>query len=409
MKEFKSTVKTLKAIRSTRRVILIVFLLVIILFSLIHAYLHFQGKQLITTRLQHLTQKKIEIGSFTVEFPLTIKIKDARIEGVGSIQQLFLTPDLLSLVTGHIVLRKIRVIRPELTITQGSPTDENPAAWEAVTKSIAVPTGKKKKMRLLVRQLKVRDGILHFKETNTPEQFSLTVDHIDIDITIGTIFPVSLMTNFNIKAQIPWRNQEIGKINAEGWLNFIKKDMQATVNIENIDGVALYPFYSSWVDLEKARIESAKLNFTSDIQALNNNLTAACHLSLTDIVRKVRTSEEPAQKAEKVTDYVLGVFKSTDQGKIAVDFTIRTKLDRPEFGFSSVRSAVEDKIMQARKANAVTQDEIIQLPGKLLEGLVKGAAGFSKALINGTVGVGQELKKAVEETFNTTDSSTPQA
>jgi len=39
------------------------------------------------------------------------------------------------------------------------------------------------------------------------------------------------------------------------------------------------------------------------------------------------------------------------------------------------------------------------LPAKILEGAVKGATDISKAVIDGTFAVGNEIKKSVEDAF----------
>ena len=116
--------------------------------------------------------------------------------------------------------------------------------------------------------------------------------------------------------------------------------MLASLKIENIDAIAFYPYYSTWVDLEKARIEKAKLNFSSKIRGKDNDISAQCHLELTDIVRKVRPPEEAQQKAERLTDAVLDMFKAMNQGKVVLDFTLHTKMDHPQFGFENIKSDI---------------------------------------------------------------------
>ncbi|MBI4982731.1 MAG: hypothetical protein HZC15_06320 [Candidatus Omnitrophica bacterium] len=99
-----------------------------------------------------------------------------------------------------------------------------------------------------------------------------------------------------------------------------------------------------------------------------------------------------------MTDAVLDYFKALDQGKITLDFIFKTKMDRPEFSFSNIKMAFEDKLAVARGKGFKPQD-VLLLPTKLLEGSVKGATELSKAVIDGTFAVGNELKKAVEEVF----------
>jgi hypothetical protein len=184
--------------------------------------------------------------------------------------------------------------------------------------------------------------------------------------------------------------------------------MQATINIQDIDGIYLGPYYSNWIDLEKARIEKANLNFTSNIQGLNNNITADCHLELTDIVRSPRPPEEPQEKAEKITNIVIDTLRALDQGKIVLDFTIKTKMDRPEFGLGNIKMAFEDRIAKVfgPSTSGIKPADILLLPLKIIEGSVKGATDISKAVIDGTFAVGNEFKKAVEDSFKTESKDT---
>ena len=118
-------------------------------------------------------------------------------------------------------------------------------------------------------------------------------------------------------------------------------------------------------------------------------------MELTDIVRKPRLPEEAAEKAEKITDAVLGIFRALNQGNIVLDFTFKTKMDRPQFGFGDIRMAFEDKLLQATRGGKSTIEEVLLFPAKLLQTTVKNATDISKALVDGTVAVG----KAVLEPF----------
>jgi hypothetical protein len=175
--------------------------------------------------------------------------------------------------------------------------------------------------------------------------------------------------------------------------------MQATLNINDIDGVYLYPYYSNWVDLEKARIEKASLNFVSNIQALNNNLTADCHLELTDIVRRPLKSEEQEEKASRITDAVLERLKGQDQGNIVLDFPIKTKMDKPEFGLGNLKSAVTDKLSQSRAGLSLKAEDIFSFPGKFIEGTVRSATSVTKTVIIGAINAGAEIGRTVEDSF----------
>ena len=154
------------------------------------------------------------------------------------------------------------------------------------------------------------------------------------------------------------------------------------------------------MDLEKARIEKAKLNFSSKIQGTNNDVSAQCHLELADIVRKVRPPEEPQQKAEMITDAVLDMFKSMDQGRVVLDFTLHTKMDHPQFGFDNIKSAFEGKLMQARASAGLRTQDLLLFPGKMLQSGIKSGTELSKAVIDGVFALGSGLKKVFEDAMN---------
>jgi hypothetical protein len=155
-------------------------------------------------------------------------------------------------------------------------------------------------------------------------------------------------TNFSIKGSIPWREgQQNGSVSLEGWLNYSKKDIQAQLMIKDIDGIYLQPYYSNWVNLEKARIEKANLNFTSDISGLNNKVKIACHLELADIVRKPAEQPKEEVKPPKPVNKEEEFFSTINQGKIVLDFNFRTKMDNPEFGFDNIKMDFQNKAPEA--------------------------------------------------------------
>lgn len=263
--------------------------------------------------------------------------------------------------------------------------------------------------RFFVKRMTLEDGALNFTDKSIEgKEVKLSIDKLNIIIE-NLEFPIrrSGVINFELRGEIPLQAENgKGNISLDGWINIFKKDMQAALKIEGLDGIAFYPYYSNWVDLEKARIEKAKLNFNSNIQSLNNDLTAQCQLALSDIVFKPRSAEEQELKAEKIAHAVLSIFKAFNQGKVSINFIVKTKMDSPQFDFSNIRMAFEEKLIQARKGDGLQPQNIIMAPTKLLQGVFKGATDLTKAVIDGTFGVGQELKQSVEGMFRENTSKT---
>lgn len=378
------------------------------LFTSAYVFVVFKGKATIIEQLEELTRRKVSIGFFDVILPFNLEIKNLDIEGLAKVENIFVSPSIPYFITGNIAFNNIIITKPLVTFEKTAPpTTQLPATEsQAVVETTAAPEAKpepeqRRFLRLIFKRLTVKDGRIDFIDhTVGTDGIKITVKDINFHLNNLYTFPFQAIANFELKGRIPWQaGEEEGKIDAEGWLNFFKRDMQALFKIEDIDGIYLAPYYSNWINLEKANIEKANLNFTSNIHGLNNNVTAECHLELTHILRKPRPDEAPEGKEGKVANAVLDMFKTLDQGKIALDFTIKTKMDRPEFGFGNIKMAVEDKIAKARSGSGITSEHILMLPAKLLEGAVKGATDLSKAVIDGTFAVGNELKKAVEDSF----------
>jgi len=368
------------------------------LFSVAHIILLFKAKSLIVANLENFTQKKVSIGMLDVKFPLDLEIRNLDVKGLARIEYIYVSPSILGLLTGNIAFNRVNIIRPELYLERNAP---KPVSGEEALAAVAGQPAKIPKKRyacLIFKHFSLKKGKINFLDTTVgPDGIKIIIKDLNFNIDNLYLLPISVITNFQLKGKIPWqKDSEEGIIEAEGWLNLFKKDIRATVNIRNIDGVYLHPYYTNWVDLEKSRIRQAKLNFNSEITGHNNDIIADCHLELTDIVFRPQEEAEPQEKAHKIATAVLDLFKAFN-GKIDLNFTIRTKMDRPEFGFDSIRMAVEDKIAKTSKQDKL--DTILSIPTKLIENTVRGVTDITRAMIGGTASIGKEIRKGAEEIF----------
>lgn len=402
------------------KIIFIVAISAAILYSPTYIFLILEGRNIVISRIADFTQRKVSIGRLGIRPPLHLAIKNLEIQGLAKIDTILISPSIVGFLMGNIAFNDIQFIKPELTYERFAPHIAEPVTPDTATATATTPATPapaevtptpapvqkeepttRNPLRLVLKRVIIKDGTINFIDHATCAE-PIKINIKDITFYLDNLYmmlPHSLVTHFRLEGRIPWQQgAEEGKLEADGWINFYKSDMQATLKIEGIDGIYLYPYYSKWVDLEKARIQGAKLKFTSNIQGLNNNVTAECHLELNDIVFKPRSPEEQKEKAEKIAEVVLGMLKQLSQGKIVLDFTVRTKMDSPQFGFGNIKMAVEDKLAPPRRGEGFTED-ILLLPFKLLKGVLKGTTDISKSVIDGTFALGNEVKKSVEEVF----------
>jgi len=388
-----------------RKILFIGAIIFVLIFASAYAFLLLQGKAIIIQQLEGLTHRKVNLGYAGLTLPLNLEIRKLDIPGLAKVDYAYVSPSILGLLSGNIVLNDLKLIRPEFVYektqakTQESSANINTPLVLATSQSRVI-LQKKQSLRLIIKHLNIKDGKLDFIDrTLEGDGIKLTVKDINFNLTNLYMYPHSAVTDFTFKGKIPWQQgQEEGKIEVDGWLNLFKRDMQATVKIADIDGISLYPYYAKWVDLERARIEKAKLNLVSNIKSVDNNLTAECHLELTDIVFKPRPEEEEQNKAQKIAVAVLDIFKALNKGKIVFNFTIKTKMINPAFSLNNIKDAFEARLAEGRKNNHIAAD-IVRFPGRLVGGTVKSATDLSRALIDGVFSIGNEVKKAVEVAF----------
>ena len=388
--------------------LLIIFFFIAFFFSL-HAFVNLKGKDLLIAKLEQAFGRKATIGNLSTSFPFNLRVKNIEVENLLKVERIVVGGGVIDILRKSLYFSHLRVTRPEINLERSLPAvaippADKPAAVIQPNLNNAVSPKEKKfiSTHFSVGRFIVNDGTVNFTDKTVGDKpLKIKIKAINLRLVNLNVKDHKLQaSSFNFKAKVPWQEgQEEGSLSADGWINPVKKNMKAKIAVKGIDGIYLYPYYAQWVDLDKARIESAKLQFTSDITGANNNLTAACHLELTDIVRKPRAPEEYAEKEERITSAIIDTFKGMDQGKIILDFTYRTKMDRPEFSLGVIKLAFENKLNTGLKNRKLKANDVVKLPVKLVAGTVKGATDVSKAAVVGTTSLGLELVRALKAAF----------
>ena len=391
---------------------------VVIIFSLVYAFILSAAKTIIVDKIEEATGLKVSLNKLSILPPFSIEAQGLEVVGLIKVDRIYLAPSIRSLLSGKLAFNKIVINNPEITYQRNTeavepvkdsraPDIENQSVLtvERQTKSPAAAPGKV--FPVIIKSLKVYSGKINFIDTTAASgKISVLIKDINFYITNLSTFATKEVSNFDLKGNLSWNTGEPdGKILLQGWVDFYKKDILAILKIENIDAIVFYPYYANWVDLEKARIQKANLNFSCNIKGANNDVAADCHLELANMVRKVRSLEEPQQKAERITDAVLDMFKSMDQGKVVLNFVLHTKLDRPEFGFANIKSAFEGKIMQARSSAGMRPQDVLSWPGRWVRSGIKSGTDLSNAVIDGISDLSSGIKKFFEDKMDNSASA----
>ena len=373
-----------------------------IFFVTVYLYLAIMGQAILTKELESLTHRKVTIGYFSLTPDLKLEIKDLEIQGLVKLRSIAVSPSLTGLLKGKLILNQLTLIHPEFFLNKAPAevTDTKVSTVVIVPSVAQVPESRKSSpLPFGIKRFNIKEGEVTFvDQTVSSGSIKITVKDINSTVKNFFLYPNPAVTDFKLEAAIPWRDNEAqGRVELGGWLNSFKKDIRATLKISDIDAVYLYPYYSYWVNLDKARIEKARLNFSSEIHGLNNNVTLDCHIELLDMVRKPLEIGESEEKASRITNVVLDRFKAMDNGKVELNFAIKTKMDSPQFGFDNFQRAFEDKIMRGRSPTSFKLQDTIRFPVKMIEGGAKSFMDLSRAMIDGIFAIGDELKNSTGE------------
>ncbi len=383
------------------RILAVSIISLAIIFGALCIFFDLAGKSVISKGIEAWTHKKTRIGYIKFTPPLNLEIGKLNIDGLAKIDSVYISPGIFSLFSGKLVFNSVKFVSPEFTYVRIPPAVVSEQKAGAV--DLILPAQPKpiefSFFPLGFKRIRIENGVVNYIDQSiSTNGIKIVLKDINCKIKNLYIFPRDAVTNFELKGKIPWREgQEKGQLEIKGWLNFFKKGMEATLRIKDIDAVYLRPYYAAWMDLEKARIEKAKLNFSVDVNGVNNNVNASCHLQLTDLVRKPLEPGQSEEKASKLTNKVIDIFRATDQGQIELNFSIKTKMDSPKLGFGNFAGAFEDKIAQGREVLEFKPDKAILMPLRMLEGGVKGISDLTKAMVDGIFAVGNAAAESSKQ------------
>jgi hypothetical protein len=399
--------------RLANKIFLIIIIVLIVAYASAYIFIAMQGRRIVTDRIGKLTGRQVKISNVRMSGPLRFTLDKIDIEGIGKAASVEISPSYLALLAGKTVLYSILVVKPEVTFTM--PTPAAPQAAAAQPQEGAGPPQEQanppsKTVQRTCRTtpfsfhwLRIIDGTIVFTDPSvSPETGGMKITFTNVAARVTNIYelPSDMVTKFELKARIPWKDSgDQGIVSLDGWLNYSRKDMRAELVMKDIDALYLYPYYASWFNLDKTSIEKAKLAFTSSVTGLNNDVTAACHLELTEINFKKGEEAGDQTRAQRIANKVLDFFKAMNDGKVVLNFTVKTKMDSPDFGLNVIKCAFDNTLLQARKGRGSTAAKVMEMPGQVVGGTVKGVTDVSSALIGGVVSVGKELGKSIGISF----------
>jgi len=317
--------------------------------------------KIIEDQIQRNLKVKINLSKVSLTLPFTITLEKLEIGNLASIKKISLSPNLVALLFGKIVIHGLNIVEPVINLEQSADGKLNLPVLEQKGKPPAI----------YVTSFNLRDGKLIFTDKKvTPAGFQVIVNKLNIKVTKVALPVTSLATNFSITAQLfSSQGMPFGDIVFSGWLDYLAKDMDAELEVKDLDLTKLSVYYGNFISNRK--ISSARLDLSSNFKAQNNALKIITKFNLSNLVY---ANAQEQQLNLDLMKNALDIF-TDPKGNLRLEFNIDTQLDNPAIN----QEKVQKIILKAAVKNLGDQP-----PQQLIEKVAN--------VIDQYKGLGKELK-----------------
>jgi len=317
--------------------------------------------RIIEQQIQQNLKLKASLGKVSLTLPFTITLEKLEIGDLASIKKISLSPNLVALLFGKIVIHGLNIIEPVISLEQSKDGKLNLPSFEQ----------KGKPPEIYLTSLNLRNGKIIFTDKKiTPEGFQLIVNNLNLKVA-KVVLPInSLATNFSARAELSsWQQAPFGEIAFDGWLDYLAGDMDAELELKGLDITKFSVYYGNFISNRK--LSSARLDLSSNFKAQNNALKIITRFNLSNLVYA------DAQKQSLDLDLMknaLDLF-SDSKGNLNLEFDIDTLLNNPALN----QEKLQKIILKAAAKNLADQP-----PQLLIEKVAN--------IIDQYKGAGKELK-----------------
>lgn len=308
------------------------------------------GKDILVSQIERNLKTRSSIGSLYFWPPTRFRVHKLKIGDLFYAREVSFSVNPLGFLAGKIILDGLTITEPQVTLEQSAEGKLNlPQLAEKGKSPNLIPTG-----------IVITNGKFIFTDRKVSAAgFNTVIDKFNFYLTKANPIPLSLRANYGFSGIVTDINYKVlGRLGGEGWLDFGLKDMDGYLEIKDLDAVHFQPYYGNFISERK--LLAAAVNLRADLKSKSNDLSAKCHFELANLAY-----EAPAAQEEKPTIFSnsLDLF-TNDQGKIILDFTLRTRFDQPSFNIRKFRSAVTKAAGQTLSKQP---DKVIERMGNTFE------------------------------------------
>jgi uncharacterized protein involved in outer membrane biogenesis len=301
-------------------IFLVIFVVASILFGL-------YAPKIVEEQIRQNLKVKASLGKISITPPFTITLESLEIGSLANIKKISFSPNLIALLFGKVVIHGLTIVEPIINLEQSADGKLNLPVLEQ--KGGKPP-------EIYPTSLKIRDAKIIFtdKKVNAAG-YQVIVNKLNISVAKVSLPVTSLATNFSLSCQLTnSAGKAFGDIVFSGWLDYLAKDMDAKLEIKDLDVTNFSPYYGNFISNKK--LLSAKLNLGSTFKAKNNALNINTDFNLSNLVYEESQDQEVSLD---LTKNALDLFTDS-KGNLHLVFDIDTKLDNPALSQDKLKNII---------------------------------------------------------------------
>ena len=346
--------KKLKVLFIVAVIFVAIFLIASVLFAV-------YAPKIVEDQIRQNLKVKTSLGKISLSMPFTVTLEKLEIGNLANIKKISFSPNLIALLFGKIVIHGLTITEPVINLEQSADGKLN---LPVIEQNGAKPP------EIYPTSLRVKDAKIIFTDKLVNAAgYQVIVDKLNISVSKVSLPVTSLATNFSLSCQLSNQaGKAFGDIVFSGWLDYLAKDMDAKLEVKDLDITNFSPYYGNFISNKK--LLSAKLNLDSTFKSQHNDLNIVTELNLSNLVYEESQTKDLSLD---LTKNALDLFTDTD-GNLHLGFNIDTKLDNPALSQDKLKKI----ILKAAMKNLSSQSP--QQIADKLSNVIEKFKGYSKGL-----------------------------
>ena len=307
---------------------IILLAIFLVIFFTASAWVGIYAPKIVADQIQQALKVKVKLDKISLSLPCTIALEKLEIENLAQIKRISFSPNLIALLFGKVVIHGLTITEPVVYLERSANGKLN---LPVIEKKPAAKTPE-----VYPTSLKIQGARIIFtdKKVNAVE-YRMMVDKLNINISKVSLPITSLATNFSLNCQLANQAGEVfGEVDFSGWLDYLARDMDATLQIKDMEVTNFSAYYGNFISNKK--LLSAKLDLTSAFKAKGNALNIKTDFNLSKLVYDENQPQEVnLDLAKNALD-----FFTDSRGNLRLEFDIDTRLDKPALSQAKLKSVI---------------------------------------------------------------------